>query len=64
MDLAYRFVQNIAIEDRQVSGTTLQEIQENLEFQGEVLRTSLQMEHDDYDNRTGHGATQVAVLRP
>ena len=64
MDLAYRFVQNIALEDRQVSGTTLQEIQENLEFLGEELRTSLQIEHDDYDNHTGHGATQGAVLRP
>lgn len=63
VDLAHRFIENIDPQDRQVTGATMQEIQENLTWLGEELRTSLQIEHDLYDERTGHGATQGATLR-
>ncbi len=64
VDRAHQFIQTIDHADHQVTGANLQEIQENLQFLGDELQTTLQMEHDQYDEDTRHGATQGAVLRP
>lgn len=64
VDLAYDFIQQIAPQDRQVTGATLPDIQQNLQVLGTTLQNGLQAQHDNYDIRTNHGATQGAVIRP
>lgn len=63
VDIAHRFIANIDAQDRQVTGATMQEIQENLQYLADELQATLQEEHDEYDRRTTHGDTQGATLR-
>lgn len=64
VDLAYRYIGSLGDEMRTISGATAQEAQANLDDRAEGMRDDLYMWHAAYDDRTDHGASQGAELRP